>query len=161
MVVTKRGRRNFWGCPPGQAQEKKKPLPKSPEVPHGPFHIPLQAKQWKRKGFGGYNTPGSRAITYCRTNEACGRLTSQIGRDLGHSAKYGCTQRRPTEFCELPPGPSPRKKKNNNTSHRRCPTRLFTYHCKQNNGNEKVLEGTTPRVPAPSLIAVLTRPVAA
>ncbi|KAF8281256.1 hypothetical protein TcBrA4_0090870 [Trypanosoma cruzi] len=42
------------------------------------------AARWRKeeKKWEGYGTPGSSAITDRRTNEACGRLTSQIGRDV-------------------------------------------------------------------------------
>ena len=39
-----------------------------------------------------YGTKGSRVITDLSTNLACGCLTSQIGRDVVLSAKYGRTQ---------------------------------------------------------------------
>jgi len=45
-------------------------------------------KRWE------YDTKGSRVITDLSTNLACGCLTSQIGRDVVFSTKYGRTQRR-------------------------------------------------------------------
>ena len=39
-----------------------------------------------------YDTWGSRVITDLSTNQACGCLTSQIGRDVVLSTKYGRTQ---------------------------------------------------------------------
>ena len=39
-----------------------------------------------------YDTKGSRVITDLSTNLACGCLTSQIGRDVVLSTKYGRTQ---------------------------------------------------------------------
>ncbi|KAH9586571.1 hypothetical protein LSM04_009245 [Trypanosoma melophagium] len=52
----------------------------------------LREGKKKKSSERGYGTPGSSAITDRRTNEACGRLTSQIGRDMVHSAKYGRTR---------------------------------------------------------------------
>ena len=42
---------------------------------------------------GEYDTAGSRVITDLSTDAACGCLTSQIGRDVVLSAKYGRTQK--------------------------------------------------------------------
>ena len=39
-----------------------------------------------------YGTEGSQVITDLSTNRACGCLTSQIGRDMVFSAKYGRTR---------------------------------------------------------------------
>ena len=41
---------------------------------------------------GEYDTEGSQVITDLSTNRACGCLTSQIGRDMVFSAKYGRTR---------------------------------------------------------------------
>ena len=40
-----------------------------------------------------YGTEGSQVITDLSTNRACSCLTSQIGRDMVFSTKYGRTQR--------------------------------------------------------------------
>ena len=46
----------------------------------------------KKKDFWEYDTAGSRVITDLSTNAACWCLTSQIGRDVVFSPKYGRTQ---------------------------------------------------------------------
>ncbi len=51
-----------------------------------PRATPLGEKGW------GYDTEGSRVITDLSTNSACGCLTSQIGRDVVFSTKYGRTR---------------------------------------------------------------------
>ena len=48
-----------------------------------------------------YDTSGSRVITDLSTDEACGCLTSQIGRDVVLSTKYGRTQRLIFIFLEM------------------------------------------------------------
>ena len=45
-----------------------------------------EKKRWE------YDTPGSQVITDLSTNGACGCLTSQIGRDMVFSTKYGRTR---------------------------------------------------------------------
>ncbi|ORC89999.1 uncharacterized protein TM35_000102670 [Trypanosoma theileri] len=74
-------------------------------------------RRWRKKSGRGYGVPGSSAVVSdLRTNEACGRLTSQIGRDMLHSAKHGRTQhpRKRTHFvprgvpgAPLPAPPAP------------------------------------------------------
>ena len=50
------------------------------------------------KKVGEYDTQGSRVITDLSTNLACGCLTSQIGRDVVLSTKYGRTRKSP-QLC--------------------------------------------------------------
>ena len=64
----------------------------------GAGHLPArrQNMRWTgKRGFWEYDTESSRVITDLSTNTACSCLTSQIGRDVVFSAKYGRTQRGP------------------------------------------------------------------
>ena len=49
----------------------------------------LSKKKFEKREYG---TEGSQVITDLSTNRACGCLTSQIGRDMVFSAKYGRTR---------------------------------------------------------------------
>src|SRR5436305_703294 len=61
-----------------------------------PAHLPARRHMcrcgWVKKECWEYDTESSRVITDLSTNTACGCLTSQIGRDVVLSAKYGRTQ---------------------------------------------------------------------
>ena len=57
----------------------------------GPNHPKINSKRE-------YGTEGSQVITDLSTNRACGCLTSQIGRDMVFSAKYGRTRSLVTMF---------------------------------------------------------------
>ncbi len=56
----------------------------------------------EKKVFGEYDTQGSQVITDLSTNRACGCLTSQIGRDMVFSTKYGRTQRCAHSYRAVP-----------------------------------------------------------
>ena len=49
----------------------------------------MREKKFEKREYG---TEGSQVITDLSTNRACGCLTSQIGRDMVFSAKYGRTR---------------------------------------------------------------------
>ncbi len=57
---------------------------------------------WDEEKYWEYDTKGSRVITDLSTNLACGCLTSQIGRDVVLSTKYGRTQHIPRAYLPRP-----------------------------------------------------------
>ncbi|ORC85717.1 uncharacterized protein TM35_000331740 [Trypanosoma theileri] len=81
----------------GSLQRSKAPTPRC-----------WQKKKLRRVRHHGFQ----RSITDRRANEACGRLTSQIGRDMVHSAKYGRTRNTRKRTYHAPgvsfPAPPPR-----------------------------------------------------
>ncbi|KAL7698370.1 hypothetical protein NQL31_003695 [Lotmaria passim] len=132
------------------------PLPGGPEpAPRAP--APAVGKKCRE-----YGTRGSQVITDLSTNRACGCLTSQIGRDMVFSPKYGRTR-----CCAAgvrPVAASARAKMNaerQRTTPCRCPEAQSPHRAHQRRPWGKSVGSTALGVPKSSLTSVLTEPVGA